>query len=142
MSLVRSYTCGLCGWSFQNPLQLGPHVRFCKNANTVIRFTEVDNMEFCNVEFGKTPHARQTPLPTQVPTQNQLVIQTPQLPSQTPQVPTQTPQVPIPQVPTQTQLPTQTPLTMSCARVGGGPRVVVEDVPLSSVTNIVSPNPF
>ena len=94
------------------------------------------------MEFDKTPHATQTPLPTQIPTQNQLTIQSPQLPSQTRQVLTQTPQVPTPQVPTQTKLPTQTPITMSCARAVGGPHVVVEDVSLSSVTNIVRPNPL
>lgn len=122
MALARSYTCGLCGMSFQNPLQLGPHVRGCKQAKTVIRFAEFDNLD-----IDTTPHATQIQLPTQVPTQNQFPTQTP----------TQTPQVP-----SQNQLPTQTPINMLCVRVGGGPRAVVEDVPPSSVANIIRPNPL
>lgn len=135
MALARSYTCGLCGLSFHNPMQLGPHVRVCQKKNNVIRFAESDNMQ-----FDSALHASPMQVATQVPTQNQS-----QLPTQTPEVPT--PQVPTqdtnPLVTAQTQLPTptQNPINMLCMRVGGGPHAVVEDVPLSSGTNIARPNP-
>ena len=88
MALARSYTCGLCGLSFHNPMQLGPHVRVCQKKNNVIRFAESDNMQ-----FDSALHASPMQVATQVPTQNQ------------------------------------------------SQHAVVEDVPLSSGTNIARPNP-
>ena len=121
MANMRQYLCSLCGMGFANPMQLGPHVRVCSRTNNVIRFAEFDD----TFELDVIPDTTQTQLTTAVPAPQNVTLQTPQLLT--------------PQVPEQTQLPTQ--INKLCTRTGGGPRSVVEDSPMPRSPNVV-PNPL